>query len=99
MLSRSPDVWNWWRSGPGCLRCHTVGFELPGGFGPGHTPAGLVGVGCESCHGPGSQHATTAAAGYGQLPAGPEACVACHTHDNSPDFRWPDYWPGIAHGG
>ncbi len=83
---------------PGCLRCHTVGFAHPGGFGPGRTQVEVAAVGCESCHGPGSDHVAAPAVGYGELPAGPESCVACHTHDNSPDFRWPDYWPPIAHG-
>ena len=47
-----------------CLKCHTTGFERPGGYA---TPVGndekalkkaeqLAGVGCESCHGPGSAY-------------------------------------------
>ena len=39
-----------------CLPCHTVGFGLPGGFRPDMDrgvagQAGLLGVGCEACHG------------------------------------------------
>ena len=47
-----------------CLKCHTVGFQQAGGYA---VPAGddekairkaekLAGVGCESCHGPGSAY-------------------------------------------
>lgn len=44
------------RSDPKCLRCHTVGFEEPGGYRHGQDvvtalKSGLLGVGCESCHG------------------------------------------------
>ncbi len=47
-----------------CVKCHTTGFQKPGGYA---TPAAedekavrkaeqLMGVGCESCHGPGSAY-------------------------------------------
>ncbi|MCB9763195.1 MAG: cytochrome c family protein [Alphaproteobacteria bacterium] len=83
---------------PSCIRCHTVGFGHPGGFRSAAQDPGLRGVGCEACHGPGSDHVDAPAAGYGVLPEGPAACVACHTEDNSPDYDWGAYWPQVRHG-
>ena len=82
------------RNDPGCLQCHTTGLGHPGGFSGGER---LQHVGCEACHGPASDHVAAPAAGYGELPRSPAACVACHTHDQSPDFRWELAWPAIAH--
>ena len=47
-----------------CLKCHTTGFQKPGGYAMPPTEdekamrkaEQLVGVGCESCHGPGSSY-------------------------------------------
>lgn len=48
-----------------CLACHTVGLGKPGGYAVHDTAdekvakemKGLIGVGCEMCHGPGSEYA------------------------------------------
>jgi predicted CXXCH cytochrome family protein len=71
---------------PDCLRCHTTGFDEPGGYtGFGSTPH-LKGVQCEACHGPGGSHR-----GRGDIlrAVGPERCRRCHDQVNSPTF---DYW-------
>ena len=78
---------------PSCLQCHFTGFQHPGA----PMERRLAEVGCESCHGPGSDHLSTPSAPYGQLPEDGSACVACHTLDNSPDFDWSSYWPKVAH--
>ncbi len=83
-------------SNPDCFRCHVTGFGHPGGYAGASTPH-LASVGCEACHGPGSDHAASPAAGYGTLPKDGSACVACHTHDTSPDFRFAARWATIAH--
>jgi hypothetical protein len=39
-----------------CIVCHTVGFDYQEGFLDQKRTPHLMGVGCESCHGPGSAH-------------------------------------------
>ena len=41
-----------------CVKCHVVGFDYDTGFTDEKQTAHLMNVGCESCHGPGSLHAT-----------------------------------------
>lgn len=78
---------------PNCIRCHFTGFQHPGSV----FKKSMAKVGCESCHGPASDHLTNATENYGALPASAAACVSCHNYDNSPDFRWERYWPKVAH--
>lgn len=79
-----------------CLQCHTTGFALPGGFAsPGRTP-GLMGVGCESCHGPSLAHVKqpTVRTPYNAM----DQCIRCHDQENSPHFDQPSYWAKVRHG-
>ncbi|MFQ5804972.1 MAG: cytochrome c family protein [Phycisphaerae bacterium] len=89
-----------------CLKCHTTGFGKPGGYAiPDPTDrkakrkaAALEGIGCESCHGPGSKYleifkeiqdkqrqytrAELYAAGMTKIAA--ETCTGCHTKADNP---------------
>jgi hypothetical protein len=89
---------------PECVRCHVVGWQRTdrgwyrwaSGFRtPDATPA-LAGVGCEACHGPGSDHVKDPKKylwnPYGAPGArnwkdlGRRGCETCHDVDNSPTF-------------
>jgi hypothetical protein len=48
-----------YRKDPKCLTCHTTGYGEPTGYKDASTPQ-LAGITCESCHGPGSEHAKLA---------------------------------------
>lgn len=45
-----------YRQDPDCVGCHSTGFGHEGGFDPREPSRHLSGVGCESCHGPGSDY-------------------------------------------
>ena len=87
---------------PNCIGCHTVGFGTPSGYRRGFAATKLVDVGCESCHGPGSQHVAERRAG-GEVtarfrPIGAGDCQKCHHGEFSRPFAWDLFWPHVAHG-
>jgi len=70
----------------------------------------LIGNGCENCHGPGGGHLAAelsndeaGRAKFRQLmkitldTAERNVCAKCHDHDNSPDFKFDEYWDQIKH--
>ena len=83
---------------PSCQQCHTTGYGLPGGFDRRGAPGadGLVGVGCESCHGPSLAHVRDV---HVRTPfVAFDQCVRCHDHEDSPAFERATYWPRVRHG-
>ena len=93
---------------PSCVRCHVVGFGEPGGYLRSFAEERkLIHVGCESCHGPGSQHVEvrTAALANPNEPVhqkmrgvGEGQCTQCHYGEFSRPFDWKEFWPLIEHG-
>ncbi len=85
-------------------------LRYDGGFVNAEKTAHLKGVQCENCHGPGSKHIELI-----EQDKKDEAnklmrvsvdqarkkflCESCHDLDNSPAFKFDDYWPKIAHPG
>lgn len=80
---------------PECLECHTVGYRFVSGFDSEALTPQLKNVGCESCHGPGSNHNKNPQRGYGKVGVG--ICLKCHTAENSPKFDFKKYHPKIDH--
>lgn len=79
-----------------CLVCHVTGMTLPGGWPQADAAkaANVAGVGCESCHGPGSKHVTAAKEERKNTinNAVSEAmCKQCHTPEMSPKFDFATY--------
>jgi len=83
-----------------CLKCHTTGFGLAGGFQPGTPTSGhpdLARVGCESCHGPGGDHIAEGASKRGTIVSLGDKCDSCvilqicgscHDDANDPGFQF-----------
>ena len=93
---------------PECIACHVVGwnphsyFPYQSGYlGVEATPK-MQGVGCECCHGPGSEHVAAEEGDievFGEemdriradvalkLDQARDKCMECHDLDNSPDFH------------
>ncbi|OHB34390.1 MAG: hypothetical protein A2Y08_01900 [Planctomycetes bacterium GWA2_40_7] len=80
---------------PECIECHTTGLSYFTGFETIDSTPGLKGVGCESCHGAGSNHKETQSKDYGKAEV--EICEICHENEHSPNFQFKDYWQKIIH--
>ncbi len=77
-----------------CITCHTVAFNLPGGFARPDRVAGFEDVQCENCHGPGSNHVQNILSETTMVDQ-PSAmqCERCHTREHSPAFKRTTYVP------
>lgn len=83
-----------------CLACHTTGYGRAGGFpenGDANAHVDLARVGCESCHGPGSQHIAEDQPKRGTIISLGDKCDSCvilqicgtcHDEANDPDFTF-----------
>lgn len=87
---------------PTCIGCHTVGFGTASGYRREYAGKKLTDVGCESCHGPGSEHVAQRQSGEKVLfkfrPLGEADCTSCHHGEFSRPFKWDAFWPAIQHG-
>jgi hypothetical protein len=81
---------------PDCVVCHVTGLSSTDGFRTRETTPTLADVGCESCHGPGKEHSVQPKLRQ-MAKVGEQACVPCHTVENSPNFDFKTYWARIKH--
>ena len=80
---------------PECVSCHTIGLHYFTGFETIESTPKMKDVGCESCHGPGSNHKETQSKDYGRMSA--DGCIICHEDEHSPNFQFEEYWQKIVH--
>jgi hypothetical protein len=76
-----------------CVSCHVTGYGKPSGATVTHNE-GLVDVGCESCHGPGSFHVQDRDADEAKnvkLDVPESLCVQCHNEEHSDQFAYEKY--------
>jgi len=69
---------------PECVVCHVVGLDYESGFVSIRETPQLADVGCEICHGPGSEHVRTE--GKARTCAPKRTCLDCHTPEQSRDY-------------
>jgi hypothetical protein len=78
---------------PECLGCHVTGAGQRHGFRTEEATPDLVNVQCESCHGPGSEHARGDAA----VQVKEQTCLVCHTSDWTPQWDVAAAWAEVRH--
>ncbi len=70
-----------------CVGCHVTGYMKAGGSTVTHNLDGaLVNVGCESCHGPGSDHVSAPEEAPLPRDIAEGVCVSCHNQEHSERF-------------
>ncbi|MFH1615089.1 MAG: multiheme c-type cytochrome [Planctomycetota bacterium] len=75
---------------PECVICHTVGMEYEQGFVNEIQTPEFKNVGCENCHGPGSEHMLTLGKAKTRGPL--SECIDCHTPQRSAEFIEKEQW-------
>ncbi len=69
---------------PECVVCHVVGMDYESGFVSEEKTSHLKDVGCENCHGPGSEHNRTE--GLAKTTEPKSDCIFCHTPEKSAGY-------------
>jgi len=80
-----------------CYECHTTGYGKPGGFKSEAETPGLKNLGCESCHGPGSSHASSGNPKEIKRKLDINDCDACHDKNRIAAFNYKPLLFGGAH--
>jgi 2',3'-cyclic-nucleotide 2'-phosphodiesterase (5'-nucleotidase family) len=81
---------------PDCVPCHVVGFGRPGGFVTADVTPRMTNVGCENCHGMGTDHDSAIGRNTHRSVA-ETVCRGCHDATSSPEFDFTQFRPYIDH--
>jgi cytochrome c553 len=71
-----------------CYPCHTTGYGQKSGFVSYEKTPHLGDVGCETCHGPGSEHAETGETTAITRKPTVETCLVCHNAERIQNFNF-----------
>lgn len=80
-----------------CYECHTTGYGKPGGFKSEAETPDLKNLGCESCHGPGSSHASSNNPKDIKRHVDTKDCDGCHDKNRVAAFNYKPVLFGGAH--
>jgi len=80
-----------------CLPCHVTGIAIPQAAEALSLPEDRLGVGCETCHGPGRRHSENPKNTPITKKPGPELCLNCHTAPHDQDFRYDERIKMVEH--
>ena len=74
-----------------CITCHVTGWKQPNGVCRVDKVEGRAEVGCEACHGPGSDHLMNPVKATIWRGTDEKICQRCHDLENSPHFVYDVY--------
>lgn len=80
-----------------CYECHTTAYGKPGGFKSEAETPDLKNLGCETCHGPGSGHASSSSPKDIKKRLDTKDCETCHTKERVEAFHYKPVLFGGAH--
>ena len=80
-----------------CLHCHATGYGQPGGFVSVAETPHLQNLGCESCHGPGSDHIDSGDPDDIIANLSVADCERCHNSERVANFKFKPLLFGGAH--
>ena len=72
----------------GCYVCHTTGYGDKSGFVSYENTPHLGDVGCETCHGPGADHAESGEKTAITRKPSSESCLVCHNAERIQNFNF-----------
>lgn len=81
----------------GCYSCHTTGYGNPGGFLSFEKTPHLANLGCETCHGPGSDHINQPDKDSIISKIDLHSCSRCHSQERVDAFKYKPMLFGGAH--